>query len=489
MGEDESLTFLGNDSSVLRISPDGSIKTLMEGFDRKKTSRKYLSLAKLQNGIIVVEQNYDDTLSFVFAPGNRSISTMERITGGVTGMWINGNFRHATEFSANGELFLACGRDGDILLFRTENGECVFRAKGEVRGALACRLSNDGSIASVVDESGNINVWNLKRSKITDSFVVKSCKNLAFHSHDKLAVAGEELIVRHYDKTSETYYGEVTCLSVCEEEAATGMADGTLRIYDVESLSVKSEFLCHDGKITDCNLLPKKQGIITVGEDCAFGIWGIDGRKIQFIENAHNAIILSCTSDKEGRFVLTTGKDRRTKLFSPVNGSLVSEMRHAEKPSVSAVSPDGKKAVVGLKDGTLEFLEIPSFKSIAGIKTGNIPITALGWDPSSQRTAVSTEDQRIIICQLSPTPNIERIFETEEQFFNITFLTDNQLVLCGKSRVIKILDVNTGKISGRFFTQGEYPVSVTIAETNCLLTGDNTGSVCSLCFITGMTDG
>lgn len=481
MEDDESLTFLGNDSSVLCISPDGSIKKLTAGFDGQKTSRKYLSMANRQKGAITVEQNYDDTLSFIFTPENKTVSTKERITGGVTGMWINGKFRHAVQFSANGGLFLACGRDGDILLFRTENGECVFRGKGKIRGALTCSLSDDGSLAAVADESGNVNVWNLEKGVMPDSFVVKNCKNLSFHPHhSKLAVAGEELVIRHFGSLSGESAGEITCLSVCEKEASVGMADGTIRIYDIENVSLKSEFPCHDGRITGCALLPGKRGIITAGEDCALGIWGVDGRKIQFIENAHNSMIISCTSDKEGRFILTTGRDRRTKLFSPVNGSLLSEIRHAEKPSVSAVSPDGKLAAVGLKDGTLEFLEIPSLKIITTIKTGHSAITALGWDPSSQKIAVSLEDQGIFICRLSPTPNIERIFETEEQIFNITFLSGNLLILCGKSRKIEILDVKTGKITGRFFTQGEYPVSLATAEVNSLLTGDNTGSLCSL---------
>lgn len=197
-------------------------------------------------------------------------------------------------------------------------GNLVLSGSFDHTGALWDARANSGRrVASLLGHRGEISnaVFNF------DSGVVVTS------SMDKTARLWD---VRMLTSGNGSGSGQPTCRNVLsghEDEVldaqfdakgrrvVTASADGTCRLYDVETGSMVHHLRGHEGEVSKALFDPTGRSVLTASADKTARLWNADnGELLQALEG-HSDEIFSCLFNYEGTLIVTASKDNTCRIW------------------------------------------------------------------------------------------------------------------------------------------------------------------------------
>ncbi|KAJ2779012.1 U3 small nucleolar RNA-associated protein [Coemansia javaensis] len=178
-------------------------------------------------------------------------------------------------------LFAACGEDIAVLDLAT--GDKLAELKGDTEIVTAFAVKPDGAHLVSASRSLQVSVWSLQ------SFAVER----SFKAHDAPIIAID------IDATSTL--------------VATGSADNTVKVWDIDRGYCTHNFKGHGGLVTAVRFHPQRDrlSLVTASDDGMVRVWDLKQRKCTAVLESHVSIVRSIdfTHDDGGKYMVTAGRD------------------------------------------------------------------------------------------------------------------------------------------------------------------------------------
>jgi WD40 repeat protein len=186
-------------------------------------------------------------------------------------------------------------------------------------------------------------------------------------SHTRIALGGPEKLIRVYSAdgalvqeikkhTDWVYAVEYSPDGVL---LATGDRSGGLLVWEADTLQEYQDLQGHQGAVTDVSWRPDSNVLASASEDGTIRLWEMrEGKQLRSIK-AHDGGVLSVRFTHDGRFI-STGRDRRVKLWSSEGQPLRTIGPLDELPLRAVFTHDGKRVIAGDFSGRLTVWDVSS---------------------------------------------------------------------------------------------------------------------------------
>jgi WD40 repeat protein/serine/threonine protein kinase len=183
-------------------------------------------------------------------------------------------------------------------------------------------------------------------------------------------------------------------------------------------------------------------------------LWTADvatGRRLVTV--ALEATLLDFALSPDGKHVATACEDGTAQMWNlqtgrPTGGTL----RHAGPMLCIAYSPDGQQLVTGSEDGSARVWDAKTGKEVRILRHPN-PVHVASFSPDGRHVVTETRDGIVVRVQVWQLANGKPLWPAVEveagtsSHLDIAFSADGaRLLIAGGSRVIRTLDVNTGRL-------------------------------------------
>ncbi|KAI5298618.1 hypothetical protein KEM56_003907, partial [Ascosphaera pollenicola] len=177
------------------------------------------------------------------------------------------------------------------------------------------------------------------------------------------------------DKDGDLYIRSV-CFSPDGRLLATGAEDRQIRVWDIQTETIKHVFSGHEQDIYSLDFARNGRYIASGSGDKSVRIWDIIEGKQEVILSIEDGVTTVAVSP-DGRYVAAGSLDKSVRVFDTTTGCLVERLESPEghKDSVYSVAfaPNGRDLVSGSLDKTIKLWELAPPRSMLGGGAGQAP--------------------------------------------------------------------------------------------------------------------
>ncbi len=305
----------------------------------------------------------------------------------------------AVAFSADGK-HLAVGTYGEAVVFDTATWQqtAVFRQVEDSVRSLA--FSPDNQTLAVGSgfpgRTGQTVLWDTAGAQKPKMLPGQydSIESVAFEKSGKsLLIGADDNKVRYVSDTAtgggtvlDSHNGRVQAVAFSPKENSifvTGGMDKIVKVWDLKTVKNVVNFDQSEAGITGLAFLNNGDQFVGSSLDGRLYWWGVgydvkkaayNGYRFRTI-GAHEGGVYTLSRSADGRRIVTGGADHAICIWDINNGSQVRAFKETTTQPIyaAALSPDGKIAAAGGRDGLLYVLEVEANKPVTTLVPPALP--------------------------------------------------------------------------------------------------------------------
>ena len=343
------------------------------------------------------------------------------------------NDGNSTVFSPDGKKIVMLidgfgrGREVGVQIWDAELGEELQKLEGHTDQVRSASFSPDGTKIVTTSTDQTARIWDAKSGRELRKLMGhKSPVGFAVFSPD-----GNKIVTASVNGTIRTQ-----------------TADGTARIWDVESGRELQKLEGHTGSITSAVFSPDGKKIVTTNsKDNISRIWDtVSGKELQQLIG-HEGSVDSAAFSPDGKTIITTSsKDNTARIWDSVSGK---ELRKLDDGRKAVFSPDGKKIVTLTdwdagrnirRDGKIARIwDAESGQELQRLEGHTHRIYAAVFSPDGMEIVTVSHDKTVRIWNAESGKELQR-WEWQEAF-SVIFSPDGKKIVTigslGSARIWK----------------------------------------------------
>ncbi|MCX6238644.1 MAG: WD40 repeat domain-containing protein [Bacteroidia bacterium] len=235
---------------------------------------------------------------------------------------------------------------------------------------------------------------------------------------------------------------EITCLATTPDGkiAVSSGKDGIIRVWDIEKLKLKYEFLGHQGRFnsmtSDIDITPDGRFAISCGSDSKVKVWDlINGQEKVSFEGNTWGIDMGCVAiSANGKEAISSGDRIGIIIWDLENNKKIIELNDIQRITKLKMIPTGELAITSSYAGTIAVWDIKSrklkskfecggnVKSLAITHDGKIAFIGIGSDREMSQIMAWDVESSSLLCKfyahgspilgLSITPDGQKILSS-----------------------------------------------------------------------------
>jgi WD40 repeat protein len=244
-----------------------------------------------------------------------------------------------------------------------------------------CIVFDDGRKA-IYGSDSNLRVWGLETQSLIYTLNAASPCCCTVFDNDKKAASGmrdgtvviwdleSRKLLSRYIHPKRSCWGadhrsdedRVTCCSVFANGtmAMSGSWDRRLKVWDLKRHQKVCSLKGHDDGVNCCSVFANGTRAISGGKDGVLIIWNLSARLLLFKLTGH-CDVTCCEVFDDGRKALSGGYDKNLKVWSLVRRKELCTLRgHEGSVRCCALLEGGKRAISGSDDATLKIWDLES---------------------------------------------------------------------------------------------------------------------------------
>ncbi|MFN8526917.1 MAG: hypothetical protein U0821_27750 [Chloroflexota bacterium] len=274
-------------------------------------------------------------------------------------------------------------------------------------------FNGNGSLLASASEDGTARLWGIDDSGIQSAQVLQ---HEGWVLSAAFAANSDRLITASWDGTARVWEPgrpaavavlapnagrlQAAALSPDGRVAASGGADGVVRLYDVANASVTAELQGHERTINGLAFGPRGDVLISVGDDRLGIIWFNDGsgwsELIRLV--GHSSPVIAVAISNTGDLVATASADKTIRLWSPQTGEAVRTLNgHTDRVLDVGFSEDDQTLISGSQDDTLKLWHVQTGTLVNTLPGGSGRVQGARFRPRGDIIATGGRDRTVRI--------------------------------------------------------------------------------------------
>ncbi|MCB0253067.1 MAG: protein kinase [Anaerolineae bacterium] len=230
-------------------------------------------------------------------------------------------------------------------------------------------------------------------------------------------------------------------------KAATGSADGTVRIWDGFTGAPLQTFSSDGAPVNSVVWHPDGKRVASGAQDGNVTIWDLDtGGALRTLE-AHDGAVRDLDWDQDGRRLASAGNDAIARVWDAASGQQLVELTGHEGNVLSIEwSPDGTQLVTSSEDNTARIWDASDGSLLATLSGHTNFVFQAHWNGDGSQILTASRDNQAWVWDATTGEPIIKLTGHTEPVFNAEWSPDETRILTGsRDSLAKVWDATTGE--------------------------------------------
>jgi WD40 repeat protein/tRNA A-37 threonylcarbamoyl transferase component Bud32 len=176
---------------------------------------------------------------------------------------------------------------------------------------------------------------------------------------------------------------------------ASASNDGTAKVWDVGTATVRCTFRGHHDEVLDLAFSPDGDRIVSASADETAKVWSAHTATEISAFSGHTDRVLGVGFSPDGRRVASAGDDNTVRVWDAANGKELFLGRHEDAVNRVAFSPDGRWLASAGEDRCVKLWEAATGKEMRSLRAHRDSVRDVAFTPDSKRL-ISADWDRVI---------------------------------------------------------------------------------------------
>lgn len=371
---------------------------------------------------------------------------LDLLTGHAYYAWVEGYVQpyvRNVSFSPDGQTLLSRYINGNPVFWDAVTGELLDRPPDVIRGGDAISLSPDGRILA---SGGSGAGWGSIRF-----YDVTTGEHLRTIDDKRTAERNDQLNLRIGSSVSYSgIYGWVSSLSFRPDgkTLASGISDGTIRIWDAQTDELLQTFMGHDSGVKNIAFHPDGKTLASSGRlDGTLRIWDADTSELLHTLTGHTGWIHDFSFSPDGKTLASASHDETLRIWDAITGEhLHTLIGHTGAVYSVSFHPNGKTIASVSEDSTLRIWDATTGAFLRTLTRHTGWVESVSFSPDGRMLASGSRDETVRIWDVDTRKLLHTLTGHTGAVNSVAFRPDGQILASGSSdHSIRFWDATTGK--------------------------------------------
>lgn len=407
-------------------------------------------------------------VSVAFSPNGQHLVTADaqgdirlwRVEDGKPYITYNGHksWVWSVVFHPSGQQLMSASEDQTLRIWDVETGQCLQTLQNQTGRIWVIACHPQQPLMASAGEDRAITLWNLntgQQDRTLQGHDGEVCA-IAFHpTQDILASAGEDQIVRLWNlstgecwQTFQGHTGWIWSLGFSPDgtQLASVGDDGSIRVWTINTGACVQLSLESRSRIWALAFHPNGRQMVTGGDDQRIRLWDIPTQTCHKVLAGHTGRIWTLALHADGQTLASGSEDQTVRVWNLQTGLCLKTLKgYTNWVCEVAFCPDGQHVISGGEDGAVRVWDIETGLLAQTLEGHLQQVWSVATSSDGQTLASASEDQTIRIWDFASGQCLYRLHGHTSRIWAVAFAPDGQTLASGSGdRTVKLWEVQTG---------------------------------------------
>jgi WD40 repeat protein/uncharacterized caspase-like protein len=227
---------------------------------------------------------------------------------------------------------------------------------------------------------------------------------------------------------------------------ASGSADNTIRLWDVESGRELRALHGHKNWVKSLAVNRNGELLASGSNDRTVKLWNVSsGREIQTL-GGHGGPVEAVLFSPDDRWIISGSTDNTIRVWDAGSGREVQTLKgHASGITALAISPDGKTLASGSGDNSIKLWDTANWSPLRTLNKHLKKITTLTFGRDGKSLLSGSDDGLLVLWELAGGRDLRTMKYSSRTILATGFTSDEEVLATSADGMMVFWDAKTGK--------------------------------------------